>query len=251
MKKLLMLFAGTLMSIQIFAFNFSVAPTRFEVSLNKIATNEVILMNNTAEPMRVSTFLEAPEDYGKYNLNDNIKLYPKLVSIKPGGRQIVRFRVKPSSNMEPGEYKSYIVFKEKEGQVKKVATNVEESTGVGVQIKMLAEIGISIYGTYGEQIVKGSLSNFSVKLANDNNVIMGCDVVSNGNASLKLSRKLEILNEAGKVEKVYNTEFGRSARTGKNRIDNSMNVDNIKGKKIRVTITDQLDKVLYRGTHTL
>ncbi|MFK4784969.1 molecular chaperone [Fusobacterium sp. MFO224] len=251
MKKLLMLFTGVLMSIQVLAFNFSVAPTRFEVSLDKIATNEVILMNNTAEPMRVSTFLEAPDGYGKYNLNENIKLYPKMVSIKPGGRQIVRFRVKPSPNMEPGEYKSYIVFKEKEGQIKKVETNVEETTGIGVQIKMLAEIGISIYGTYGEQIVKGNLSNFAVKLVNGNNVIMGCDLVSEGNASLKLSRKLEILNKAGKVEKVYDTEFGRSARNGKSRIDNSMTVDNIKGKTIRVTITDQLNRVLYKGTHTL
>ncbi|MDP0489020.1 MAG: molecular chaperone [Fusobacterium sp. JB021] len=251
MKKMIMLFAGMLMSIQLLAFNFSVAPTRFEVSLDKIATNEVILMNNTAEPMRVSTFLEAPEGYGKYNLNKNIKLYPKMVSIKPGGRQIVRFRVKPSPNMEPGEYKSYIVFKEKEGEIKKVETNIEESTGIGVQLKMLAEIGISIYGTYGEQIVKGSLSNFTVKLADEDNVIMGCDLVSKGNASLKLSRKLEILNNAGKVEKVYDTEFGRSARNGKNRIDNSMTVDNIKGKTIRVTITDQLNRILYQGKHTL
>lgn len=251
MRKLLMLFAGMLTSIQLLAFNFSVAPTRFEVSLDKIATNEVILMNNTAEPMRVATFLEAPEGYGKYNLNNNIKLYPKMVSIKPGGRQIVRFRVKPSPNMEAGEYKSYIVFKEKEGQIKKVETNVEETTGIGVQIKMLAEIGISIYGTYGEQVIKGSLSNFVVKLVNENNVIMGCDLISKGNASLKLSRKLEILNNAGKVEKVYDTEFGRSARNGKSRIDNSMTIDNIKGKTIRVTITDQLNRVLYKGTHNL
>ncbi|MGB0404922.1 MAG: hypothetical protein ACPGDB_01875, partial [Fusobacterium sp.] len=147
--------------------------------------------------------------------------------------------------------KSYIVFKEKEGEIKKVETNIEESTGIGVQLKMLAEIGISIYGTYGEQIVKGSLSNFTVKLADEDNVIMGCDLVSKGNASLKLSRKLEILNNAGKVEKVYDTEFGRSARNGKNRIDNSMTVDNIKGKTIRVTITDQLNRILYQGKHTL
>lgn len=251
MKKLGMFFLGLLMSIQILAFNFSVAPTRFEVSLDKIATNEVILMNNTSEPMRVETSLEAPEGYGKYNLNDNVKLYPKMVSIKPGGRQIVRFRVKPSSNMEAGEYKSYIVFKEKEGEIKKVKTNIEESTGVSVQIKMLAEIGISIYGTYGKQIIEGNLDNFTVKLSGEDNLIMGADVVSKGNASLKLSRTLEILTPDGKVEKVYDTEFGRSYRTGKSRIDNSMKVKGVKGKKIRVTIKNQFDEVLYKGTHNL
>lgn len=251
MKKFFMLVTGLVLSIQSFAFNFSVAPTRFEVNLDKIATNEVILINNTSEPMRVETFLEAPEGYEKYNLNNAIKLYPKMVSIKPAGKQIVRFRVKPLPDMEAGEYKSYIVFKEKESELKKVETNTEKMETIGVQIKMLAEIGISIYGSYGEPVVKGSLSNFKVSLEEEDRVYMECDAVSDGNTSLKVSRKIEVLNENGKVEKEYNNEFGRSLRNGKSQIKNIVVLENIKDKKIRITLKDQTDKILYKGEHVV
>ena len=81
-------------------------PTIFAVDLTKVSTNEVYLTNNTADPLRIEIYTESdPEFSEKYTLNSNIVIFPKVVAIKPGATQTVRFRIKASPNMEKGEYK--------------------------------------------------------------------------------------------------------------------------------------------------
>lgn len=234
-----------LLSVCSMAFNFSVAPTRFEVELDKVNTNEVILINNTAEPMRLESFLEIPKGYENYNLNESIKLYPKMVAIKPGGKQIVRFRVKPNSSVQAGEYKSYIVFKEI--PIKNKATEKKDS--LDVQIQMITEVGISIYGYYGELNKTIDISNlkFSYNSKSDDLKISG-DVDAKGNSSLRITQKVEVLNSNGKVIETLNAQFGRSLRNGKSKIENVVKVQELKNKKVRLTLMDSDGKILSKKT---
>ncbi|MGL5191131.1 MAG: hypothetical protein ACRCX7_13700, partial [Cetobacterium sp.] len=69
MKKFILGIMFFLMMLTSYSFNFSVAPTRFEIGLDKINTNEITLINNTTSPMRLESFLESAPGYEKYSLN--------------------------------------------------------------------------------------------------------------------------------------------------------------------------------------
>lgn len=234
-----------LMGLTSFSFNFSVAPTRFEIILDKINTNEITLINNTTSPMRLESFLESAPGYERYSLNEYIKLYPKLVAIKPGSKQVVRFRVKPNSAMEAGEYKSYVVFKE----IPLKDTMNKNDGKVDAQIKMITEVGISIYGYYGEINRATNISNLNVMYnLKSSNLKITADSNSKGNSSELLKQKIEVFGANGAVEKTVDSQFGRTERNGKSKIESSLKIEGLKGKKVRVTIYDSQDKVIDKKT---
>lgn len=241
LKKLYISIIFCLFSMIVQGFNFSVAPTRFEVNLDKIVTNEITLLNNTTKPMRIESFMETAPGYEKSDLNESIKLYPKLVSIKPGGKQVVRFRIKPESNMKDGEYKSYVVFKEvalkekSKGELKKV----------GAQIKMLTELGISVYGYYGNIIKDVKVGNLVVNYNKKNSSLsVKMDSDSKGNSSELFQTKVELLNEKGMAIDTIISDFGRSNKLGKKKIESLIKLSKLNTKKIRVTILNSNKKIV-------
>lgn len=247
MKRFLSTFLFFIFNIGVMAFNFSVAPTKFSVNLKKISTNEVILINNTSSPMRLESYLEAPEGYGRYNLNDEIKLYPKMVAIKPGGKQIVRFRVKPTNFKEDGEYKSYIVFKEiplKNNQHR------QESNDLDVQLKMITEVGISVYGYYGNIIKDIEIFNIKINYKNKN-LFTKMETISKGNSSEEIGERIEFINENGKIIETRNIKIGRTLRKGKTTLESDVEIYNDKAKKMRIVIVDSEDKIYDEKTFNL
>ena len=196
MKKLYIFFTFIIFGIISYGANFSVAPTRFELDINKVATNEVHIFNNTSKPLRIETYLESDKNFGeKYNLNKNIAVFPKVIAIKPGAKQVVRFRVKPSKDLAEGENKSYLVFKELPGNIKTTAPQNSDG-GATTNISILTELGISIYGHLGEEILKGKLENVEV-ITKKTYIVLRGNATSKGNTSLKFRYKLE--SKSGKV----------------------------------------------------
>lgn len=238
MRKICLILNVFIMSVCLYAINFSVAPTRFEINIDKVATNEVYVINNTAQPLRIETYFESDENFGaEYNLNSNIAVFPKIVAIKPGAKQVVRFRVKPGKNLEDGEYKSYIVFREVPPEIKTTGEGAGgQSTATNVSI--LTELGISIYGHFGEEVLKGSLENFKVTYKNKILKMSGT-AISEGNTSLKFKFKVE--DTKGNV--LSRGSLGNSSRNGKRNI--GVSLTDITEKEIRVKIYDQTDKVYY------
>lgn len=239
MKKILSMYLFFVFNICIMAFNFSVAPTKFSVNLKKINTNEIILINNTSSPMRLESYLEIAKGYEKYNLNDGIKLYPKMVAIKPGGKQVVRFRVKPIVFKEEGEYKSYIVFREIPLKNNK---DSKKNNDLDVQLKMITEVGISVYGYYGKVIKDIEISNLRVNYK-DKNLIVKMDTLSKGNSSEEIGEKIEIIDSNGKVIDIKEIKVGRTMRNGKEILESNIEISNEKAKAIKVTIVDSNNKI--------
>lgn len=240
MRKIYIFFAMLIITIFSYSFNFSVAPTGFYLDLNKVATNEIYIFNNTSKPLRIQTYFEEDEDFGaEYNLNENIAVFPKTVAIKPGGKQTVRFRVKPGKNLKDGEYKSYIFFKEIPQEIKTTAEKTD-GNGVGTNVAILAEIGISVYGHVGEEIVKGNISNVKVGYKNQILTLKG-NTFSEGNTTLKFKYKIE-----GEKGFLLEGNLGTSKRNGKGSIGlNLGKYPELAGKNIRVKIYDQNEKVYY------
>lgn len=245
MKKIIYFTTLLILSLNVYALNFSVFPTGFRFSLDKVITEEVTITNSTSSPLRLEAFTESDLEFSeKYNINSNITVFPKTISIKPGERQIVRFRVKPTSDIGDGEYKSYLTFKEIPGKIK---TTVPEKNVNGTNIAIQTEISIGIFGEKGTPNVKGSISAVSLTY-NGTHLNLHFLSLSEGNTSIKFFYSLEILNSNLKSEGF----LGISARNGEKEISLMMEApEKLKGKKAKLVITDQDGKVYYDKVHTL
>ena len=242
MKKIILLISFLYISIISYSLNFSIAPTRFSVDMQKISTNEIYILNNTSSPMRLEAYLENDKIFGEnFGLKEQLIIFPKKISIKPGATQTVRFRIKPNSSLPDGELKTYIIFKELPPEIKtqgKTETTQEVSTTVAI----LTEVGIPVYGYKGEQQVEGNLKNISIK-RNKNIIFVKGISESLGNTSLKFSYEIN----SSKLKNNLIGEWGVSARNGKKEISTGISLpENLKNEKVKLIIKDQNKKIYYK-----
>lgn len=236
MKKIVLILLLIISTVSL-SLDFSIYPTRFEFDLSKMNTEELFIVNNTTVPLRIEIFPEVDKNFGEeYNLNDNIKIFPKKVSVKPGGKQIVRFRVTPKK--EDGEFKSYITFKEQE---KKTTTSESSSDAISSNIGILAEISIPVYGKGNNVNVSGEITKLNYFKRGDS-LQMDATVVSKGNSALKLSYTLE--DRA--TGKLYQGKLGNSSRTGESLVSAAVYLENKNMHSALLTIRDETGKVYYK-----
>ena len=246
MKKIFAFLMVFIIGTFAYALNFSVAPTGFRVELQKPVTQEVYIINNTPTPLRIETYLEAADSFEDFNLNNNITVFPKLISIKPGSKQTIRFRVKPEASMADGEYRSMLIFKETPQEIKTVITDEKNDKGVSTQLTFITEVAIGVSGIKGKSIVDGTAQNMKVSYSG-NVLSIQCDTVSNGNTAMRINYILE--DESGKT--ISEGRIGTSARTGEKKLSASIEAPELKGKKIKIILQDQNKKTIYTGTNSL
>lgn len=249
MKKFSFFTFLVILSVVSYSLNFSVMPTGFVVDLDKVSTQEVYITNNTSAPLRLEAYFGSDTNFGEeFNLNSNSVIFPKIIAIKPGAKQTIRFRTKPDANMKDGEYKSYLTFKEIPQEIKIVPGGEENNnTAMSTNLQMITEISISVFGQRGKQLSKGSLNNLKMNY-NGSSIIVTANTLSEGNASIKFYYNIKVLNSDAELEGM----LGMSAREGKKDIKVSIDPGmNLKGKKIKFTVTDQNGKVYYDKVHTL
>ena len=83
-------------------------------------------------------------EYLENNLIDDIVIFPKIISIRPGGKQTIRFKVKENKNKQIGVYKNLMVFREVPNRIKKISTNSESQ--FSTKLSFITEIAIGIKG---------------------------------------------------------------------------------------------------------
>lgn len=242
MKKIIFGMFLTLTSI-VSAISFTVYPTRFEIDSKAVGIYEAEVVNNTQEPLRVTMYTEEDPNFGKdYNINENIVVVPKNISLKPGTSQTIRFRFKPDKNKMNGEYKSNIIFKEIPLDIKSVSKANDNTEGMTSNVRFITEMAIPVYAL-GENLQKdGELSN--VKVVTAGNVVnVEADAISKGNTKLEFLYSIKEVNGSYKSEGV----LGYSTRNGKNKISTSIPLDRkLKGKKLELRIYDS-QKEYYKN----
>ncbi|WP_270749653.1 hypothetical protein [Fusobacterium hominis] len=110
MKKIKLLLLFVTFSIVAYSINFSVSPTKFDIDMVRKKTYELEIVNNTGNILRITTYLEQIAGYR--SLEENIVVFPKKISIKPGGKKEIRFTIKNLERLEPGIYKNLLVIRE-------------------------------------------------------------------------------------------------------------------------------------------
>ena len=159
-----------------------------------------------------------------------------MVSVKPGGRQVLRFRVLPKK--EDGEFKSYITFRE----LPKTAPKTDsKSNGISSNIGILAEISIPVYGKGNNVNVSGEITKLNYFKRGDS-LQMDATVISKGNSAIKLSYSLE--DRA--TGKLYQGKLGNSSRTGESLVSAAVYLENKNMHSALLTIRDETGKVYYK-----
>ena len=249
MKKLSFFTLLVILSVISYSLNFSVMPTGFVVDLDKVSTQEVYITNNTSAPLRLEAYFQGDPNFGEnFNLNSNSVIFPKIIAMKPGAKQTIRFRTKPDANMKDGEYKSYLTFKEIPQEIKTILSeDGSNKTAMSTNLQMITEISISVFGQRGKQISKGTLNNLKLNYVG-NSITATAVTSSEGNASIKFYYNLKVLNSDVELEGM----LGMSAREGKKDIKVSIDPTiDLKGKKIKFTVIDQDGEVYYDKIHNL
>lgn len=242
MKKLATSLLFFILGVMSYSLNFTVYPTRFEVDSKRVTTEEMTIVNNTNGPLRVEIYPEGDIEFGEeYNLNSNIKLFPKAVAVKPGGKQAVRFRVKPDAKMKDGEYRSYITFKEIPYDIKStVSEEKKEAEGVTTGINFITEISIPVFSIGENKIVKGEMSNFKYHY-DGKDMTFSFDTKSEGNTAVIYKYSLKIDGEEP-LEGI----LGYSKRDGEGKLEISMELkEGLKGKSGTLRIYDQVNKEYF------
>lgn len=230
-----------------FSLNFSVFPTEFKIDGTRTTTQEASVINNTTEPLRVEIYAEEDPEYGKdYNLNSNIKIFPKTVSIKPGGTQKVRFRVKADKRIKAGVNKSYLTFKEMPYEIKNINKD-KNTTDIKTELNMITVLSIPVY-SLGENI-SATADIKNVKLVEKKGVFdLSLDTISKGNAPIYLIYELDV-NGSDFTSK---GGIGNTARDGAKKLNVSFEGKNgFKGKKANLKITDSKGKVYFNKVITI
>lgn len=140
-KKILFLLFFLIISKLTFSLNFSINPREFLVDFTQNETHELLIQNNLGRPLRLEIFFEDVKN--KKSFGENIKIFPKKISIKPGGRGHVRFKIANLKDLESGEYDNLLIISEKEESFENFKT---KDSGIKYEIKMITEIALHIYG---------------------------------------------------------------------------------------------------------
>lgn len=245
MKKFLLILFLTINCIG-YSLNFKLYPTSFNLDINKTSINEVTIINETLNPLRVTIFPEKDVEFGEeFNLNNNITVVPKNISLKPGASQIIRFRIKPDAVRKTGEFRSYLTFKETPPEIKTSAS--KSSKDLTSNIQFITELSIPISASGDSLVVDGTVKNVKLKY-NGNVAILTTTLTSNGNTAMRLNYDLEVIGKNIKKS----GSIGSSKRNGT--VDSSTAIElgrKLEGSKVKLIIKDQNGKEYYNNILSL
>lgn len=245
MKKFLLILFLTINCIG-YSLNFKLYPTSFNLDINKTSINEVTIINETLNPLRVTIFPEKDVEFGEeFNLNNNITVVLKNISLKPGASQVIRFRIKPDAVRKTGEFRSYLTFKETPPEIKTSAS--KSSKNLTSNIQFITELSIPISASGDSLVVDGTVKNVKLKY-NGNVALLTTTITSKGNTAMRLNYDLEVIGKNIKKS----GSIGSSKRNGT--VDSSTAIElgkKLEGNKVKLIIKDQNGKEYYNNILSL
>ncbi|WP_288217583.1 hypothetical protein [uncultured Fusobacterium sp.] len=142
MRKFIILIFLGLLSMISYSLNFSVSPTKFDIDMKQKKTYELEIVNNTGNILRITSFFEKKEGYK--SLAENIIVFPKKISIKPGGKKDIRFTIRDLEKLEAGSYKNLFVIREIESRNNNI--EIVDNKDQIFNINIITEVALHING---------------------------------------------------------------------------------------------------------
>ncbi|WP_279119866.1 hypothetical protein [Fusobacterium varium] len=232
MKKIIStIFMFLMVTVSSFAFfRTSVAPGIFEMNLDRSTTEEIILVNNSSEPIRVKIYPGKDESIkdNEY-LGDWLRIYPRTMTLEGNSERRIKFSIRSPKDKPDGEYRGLIYIEELPEVVEGQST-----------LTLAGRHGLTVYGTKGKVEYDIAVSN--VKVVNNE---LTMNIKNNGKYSLRPEIKINYLSAKGKKVGEMEEKTGRilQNRTAAVKVE----LKDLKGEAIEVNVVGK-GKVLYSET---
>lgn len=223
--------------ISALAFNLSVSPPGFLVSLEKSETREVEITNHSIFPMRVQVFLEKPEEIRDEDyLSSSVKIYPSIVTVPPKSTSSTRFTVRTDSNsLLDGEYRANLVFRElPRGESDIIKKDTEES----FQLDILTDVVVGLFAQKGKISSRLDIGNLSVSTTENGETYLEALASGRGNSSIPILATIQYLDESSKKIHAESIFFGRAPREKNRTISTLLKNISKETKYLKIIFTD-------------
>lgn len=146
--------------------------------------------------------ITAPEK-GQNFASDNLRFYPRQVTLGPNEAQTVRVQITKTSSLNEGEYRSHMYFRAVEKQsALGVDSNAEAKEGISIQIKAVFGISIPVIVRVGDYNSTISLSNLCIEKAENNTTILKMIINREGNMSTYGDISVNHISQSGKTTEI-------------------------------------------------
>ncbi|MGL5592564.1 fimbrial biogenesis chaperone [Cetobacterium sp.] len=180
-----------MLSFTVFGFfRTSVAPGVFDVSLDRPVTEEIIVVNNSNEPIRLKVYTGKEEGVEEREyLGEWIRVFPRMLTLDANSERRVKFSVRPPKNITNGEYKGLIFIEELPDVVEGKTT-----------LTLAGRHGLTVYGIKGKIDYKEiSVSNIKFENKNNNKVELVITLANKSRYSIKPEVLVKYLDKKGKI----------------------------------------------------
>lgn len=240
-KKLRRILLGCLalgMSTFLYGIELLISPTGFYIDLDRNSTQEIIVENPGTDKVRAEIGFEKPEDTKSDSyMGEWIKVYPKILNLKPGESKKVRFTVKKPKDISEGEYKTMIIFDEKKPQIQKQQI-VKNGEIFDTEVLVNLRIGIEAYGKVGKRISTAKLHNLTFK-KNKEKAKLSLDLSATGNAFPLIFHRTEFLDRNNKVIGIKEERIERYPKQQRNIFEKDIQDIPTDAVKAKVTIKEK------------
>ena len=229
MKKLMsIVFIFLMVTVSSFAFfRTSVAPGIFEMNLDRSATEEIILVNNSNEPIRVKIYPGKDENIkDEEYLGEWLRIYPRTMTLEGNSERRIKFSIRAPKDKPNGEYRGLIYIEELPEVVEGQST-----------LTLAGRHGLTVYGTKGKVEYDIVVSNVKVV---DNELTMNIK-----NNSLRPEIKVNYLSAKGKKLGEMEEKTGRILKDRVAAV--KVELKDLKGEAVEVNVAGK-GKILYSET---
>lgn len=197
------------MTVSLSAFGFfraSVAPGVFDISLDRPATEEIIVVNNSNEPIRLKIYTGKDGNLPDEEfLGDWIRVFPRTMTLEARAERRVKFSVRTPKEINNGEYKGLIFIEELPEVIDGKST-----------LTLAGRHGLTVYGTKGKIDYKNvTVSNIKFENKDNNKVDIVMTLANKSDYSIKPELVVRYLDQRGKL---LEEDKIRSGRVLKNKI---------------------------------
>ncbi len=232
MKKIIsIVFMFLMVTVSSFAFfRTSVAPGIFEMNLDRSATEEIILVNNSNEPIRVKIYPGKDENVkDEEYLGEWLRIYPRTMTLEGNSERRIKFSIRAPKDKPDGEYRGLIYIEELPEVVEGQST-----------LTLAGRHGLTVYGTKGKVEYDIAVSN--IKVVNNE---LTMNIKNNGKYSLRPEIKVNYLSAKGKKLGEIEEKTGRilKDRTAVVKVE----LKDLKGEAVEVNVSGK-SKILYSET---
>ncbi len=192
------------------------------------------------------SFVEITEpDPGQNFADQNIRFFPRSVTLAPNEAQVIKMQVSNTQRLQPGEYRSHAYFRAVPNAVALGSEQTDtDTTAVSIQLIPIFGISIPVIIRVGESTTRVSLSDITLSKIEDKD-ILNLTFNRTGNMSVYGDLKINYISPAGRETNIANVNgisvyTPNSIRYLKVELPKESGVDLTKGR-LKITYSAQSD----------